>query len=62
MFTVSELVPENFESITDVSGGLGTSWECIFNIRGRQTDFLAFNFEYIKDASASVTIESAFEM
>ncbi len=59
-FTVTEYVSGNFESIVDVNAD-GTLWDLTFDIESPQTEFLAFNFNYTKQASANISISSYFE-
>ncbi len=59
-FAVTEMVTDNFESLTDVNSD-GTLWECVFDVKSPQTDFLVLGMTYTKDASSKFNMISSFE-
>lgn len=49
-FTTTEKITDTFESITLV----GSTFEAVVNLQGRQSDYMAFYFDYVQDASAQL--------
>ena len=59
-FAVTEIIADTFEEI-EMTGVAGSIWDLTFNVENRQTQFLAFYFEYTQDASTNFTIQASFE-
>ena len=59
-FATTEYVTDTFESITDTNGD-GSQWDCIYDIKNPNSQFVDFYFNYNQVASAKITIKAFFE-
>lgn len=55
-FTVTELIANNFESLTLV----GSAWEAIYKIKTPDVNALVLYMEYTKDVSSKIDIQTQF--
>jgi len=56
MFTVSKIQPDDVFSITDVSGGSGTSWEVVYNLRKPKATYIELDFKFTQDVATAISI------